>query len=95
MVMVWLLLLVGSDIEVAVMVSWSPTGMAGGAVNTLPAPLAVCRGTKEGAPHESAGVQDHVTPAFAESLDTVATTLLVVFVTILVGNVEITTEIIG
>jgi hypothetical protein len=50
-------------IEVAVIVTWPPTGMAGGAVNTAVLPLEVESGANEKSPQATAGVQFQVTPA--------------------------------
>jgi hypothetical protein len=77
--------------EVAVIVTEPPDGMAGGAVNTLVAPLAVLLGLKEADPHATEGVQDQITPPFAGSLATVATTLPVELTARVVGAIEIVT----
>ena len=74
--------LVGSAVEVAVMVTVLPEGGALGAVYVVGAPLAVCAGEKvpqaPGLPHET--VQS--TPALEKSLLTVATRDAVWFATI-------------
>jgi hypothetical protein len=77
--------------EEAVIVTEPPDGIAGGAVNTLVAPLGVLLGAKENDPHATAGVQAQITPAFAGSLVTVATTVAVELTARLVGAMEIVT----
>jgi hypothetical protein len=77
--------------EVAVIITEPPDGMAGGAVNMLVAPLSVLLGLKEDDPHATAGVQPQITPAFAGSLVTVATTLSVELTAKVVGAIEIVT----
>ena len=71
-VTLWWSLMVGSAVDVAVIVTRPPTGTALGALKVVEAPLAVCVGDKEpqapGLPHVTA----QSTPAFAESLLTVA-----------------------
>jgi hypothetical protein len=67
--------LVLSLTEVAVIVTIPPVGIAGGAVYTVAAPLAVVVGLND--PHEPLGAQLHVTPPFAGSFDTVAVMLAV------------------
>ena len=67
--------LLPSDTEVAVMVTLPPDGAVIGAVYVVAAPLAVDVGLK--LPQVPAGVQLHVTPLAAESLDTVTDKLVV------------------
>jgi hypothetical protein len=62
-------------------------------VYVVAAPLAVCAGVND--PQQALGVQLQVTPLFAKSFDTVATTLAMPFVCIEVGGaVVIATEIV-
>jgi hypothetical protein len=70
MAMLALALLLVSVTEIAVMITRPVDGMLAGAVYVVLAPLAVCVGLNE--PQVLAGAQLQVTPAFAESLPTVA-----------------------
>jgi hypothetical protein len=79
--------------EDAVFVTEPPDGIAGGAVNTLVAPLGVLLGLKENDPHATAGVQAQSTPAFVGSLVTAATTLPLELTARVVGAIEIVTVI--
>src|SRR5580658_10862265 len=73
--------------EVAVIVTWPPTGIAGGAVNTAVPPLDVDAGANENSPQATAGVQDQVTPAALGSWTTVAATFPPVLTAKVVGAV--------
>jgi hypothetical protein len=59
----------GLATDVAIIVTWPPGGMAGGAVNTLVAPLGVEAGSKftVTAPHAVTGVHVQRTPLFEGS----------------------------
>jgi len=70
-----LALLALSVMELAMMTTCPPAGAAVGAVYIVLAPLAVETGLKE--PQVALGVQLQLTPALAESLETVAATLAV------------------
>jgi hypothetical protein len=86
--------LVMSLTDVAVIVTLAPAGTAAGAVYVVAAPEAVWAGVND--PQAALGVQPHVTPLFAESLETVAATLAVVPVCMEAGGaVVIATEMAG
>ena len=70
-----LALLALSVMELAMMTTCPPAGADDGAVYVVLAPLAVETGLKE--PQVALGVQLQLTPALAESLETVAATLAV------------------
>ena len=74
MVTIALTLLVGSAVEVAVMVTVLPAGTEAGAVNAVVAPLAVCAGLN--VPQlDPLQLTVQSTPLFCESLATVALTV--------------------
>jgi hypothetical protein len=73
-------------VDVAVMVTVPPVGIALGAVNVVEAPLAVCAGENEPQAPTLPQLTVQSTPAFAGSLLTVAIRGALLFITIVLFN---------